>query len=68
MARKGDDLLWKLAESDEIDIETRRDAKSPVRRTTIWIVPTEDGVYISDPFWAGRAAGTRKPWPIPMSS
>ena len=39
-------LLWKLAESDEVEIETRRDAKSPVHRTTIWIVPTQDGVYI----------------------
>ena len=39
-------LLWKVAESDEVDIETRPDSKSPVRRTTIWIVPTKDGVYI----------------------
>jgi Uncharacterized protein conserved in bacteria (DUF2255) len=46
MARTGDDLLWKLAESDEIQIDTQRDAKSPVHRTTIWIVPTKDGVYI----------------------
>lgn len=46
MARTGNDLLWKLAESDEVQIETRRDAKSPVHRTTIWIVPTNDGVYI----------------------
>jgi hypothetical protein len=40
------DLLWKLAESDEVQIETRRDSKSPLHRTTIWIVPTTDGVYI----------------------
>src|SRR5438270_11945433 len=46
MAKAGGDLLWKLAESDEIDIETRRDPKSPLHRTTIWIVPTKDGVYI----------------------
>lgn len=46
MARKGEVLLWKLAESDEVEIETRRDAKSPVHRTTIWIVPTEDGIYV----------------------
>lgn len=46
MAKANGNLLWKLAESDEIEIETRRDAKSPVHRTTIWIVPTEDGVYI----------------------
>ncbi|HYS29927.1 MAG TPA: DUF2255 family protein [Candidatus Limnocylindria bacterium] len=46
MAGTGDDLLWKLAESDEVDIETRRDSKSPLHRTTIWIVPTRDGVYI----------------------
>jgi len=46
MAKKADDLLWKIAESDEVQIETRRDPKSPLHRTTIWIVPTEDGVYI----------------------
>jgi hypothetical protein len=46
MAKTSDDLLWKLAESDEVQIDTRRDAKSPLHRTTIWIVPTEDGVYI----------------------
>ncbi len=46
MARTSEDLLWKLAESDEVQIETRRDARSPVHRTTVWIVPTKDGVYI----------------------
>lgn len=46
MTKKADDLLWKLAESDEVQIETRRDPKSPLHRITIWIVPTEDGVYI----------------------
>jgi len=46
MAKTSDDLLWKLAESDEVQIDTRRDAKSPLHRTTIWIVPTEDGVYV----------------------
>src|SRR5438445_12445793 len=46
MAKAGNDLLWKLAESDEIDIETRRDPNSPLHRTTIWIVPTKDGMYI----------------------
>jgi hypothetical protein len=45
-AKARDDLLWMIAESDEIEIETRRDAKSPVHRTTIWIVPTESGVYV----------------------
>lgn len=44
MPTKG--LLWKLADSDEIDIETRRDATSPLHRTTIWVVPTKDGVYV----------------------
>ena len=39
-------LLWKLAESDEVEIETRRDGKSPAHRTIIWIVPTKDGIYI----------------------
>ena len=46
MATKTTGLLWKLAESDEIDIETRRDAKSPSHRTTIWIVPAKDGVFV----------------------
>ena len=46
MAKAGEDLLWKLAESDEIDIETRHDGKSPLHRTTVWVVPTKDGVYI----------------------
>lgn len=46
MPAKKEDLLWKLAESDEVDIETRRDKKSPVHRTTIWIVPVKDGVYV----------------------
>lgn len=46
MATKARGLLWKVAESDEIDIETQRDAKSPLHRTTIWIVPTKDGVYV----------------------
>src|SRR5260370_28291674 len=43
---KSEDLLWNLAESDEVQIETRRDARSPLHRVTIWIAPTEDGVYI----------------------
>ncbi len=46
MAKKSDELFWKLAESDEIEIDTRRDAKSPLHHTTIWIVPTEYGVYV----------------------
>jgi len=45
-AKPAEDLLWKIAESDEVEIETRRDARSPLHRVTIWIVPTEDGVYI----------------------
>ena len=53
MAKKAEDLLWKLAESDEVKIETRRDSKSPLHRTTIWIVPTTEGVYI-------RSANGRK--------
>lgn len=48
------DLLRKLAESDEIEIETRRDSKSPIHRTTIWIVPTEKGVYIRSVYVKGR--------------
>jgi len=46
MPKKTEDLLWKLAESDEVEIETRRDARSPLHRTTIWIAPTEYGVYV----------------------
>jgi hypothetical protein len=46
MAKASEDLLWKLAESDEVQVETQSDAKSPLHRTTIWIVPTEDGVYV----------------------
>src|SRR5437762_7939073 len=46
MPAKKNDLLWKLAESDEVQIETRRDTKSPLHRTTIWIVPTKSGVYV----------------------
>lgn len=45
-AKRAEDLLWKIAESDEVEIETRRDPKSPLHRVTIWIVPTEDGVYV----------------------
>jgi hypothetical protein len=46
MAKKAEELLWTLAESDEVEIETRRDPKSPLHRATIWIVPTEHGVYV----------------------
>jgi len=45
-AKPAEDLLWKIAESDEVEIETRRDARSPLHRVTIWIVPTEYGVYV----------------------
>jgi len=45
-AKRAEDLLWKIAESDEVDIETRRDGKSPLHRVTVWIVPIEDGVYV----------------------
>jgi hypothetical protein len=44
--KTAEDLLWKIAESDEVEIETRRDSKSPLHRVTIWIVPTEEGVYV----------------------
>jgi hypothetical protein len=46
LAKKAEGLLWKLAESDEVEIETRRDAKSPLHRVIIWIVPTDYGVYV----------------------
>jgi hypothetical protein len=50
----GEDLLRKLAESEEIEIETRRDPTSPLHRTTIWIVPTDEGVYIRSGSRKGR--------------
>ncbi len=46
VAPAADDKLWKIAESDEVEIETRLDAAAPSHRTIIWIVPTKDGVYI----------------------
>jgi hypothetical protein len=48
------DLLRKLAKNDEVEIQTCRDSKSPVHRTTIWIVPTEEGVYIRSVYVKGR--------------
>ena len=54
MVRPGDGLLWRLAQSEEIEIETRHDPKSPLHRTTIWIVPTERGVYIRSGSRKGR--------------
>jgi hypothetical protein len=50
----GEDLLRKLAQSEEIEIETRRDTKSPLHRTTIWIVATEKGVYVRSGSRMGR--------------
>jgi len=54
VVRPGDGLLWRLAQSEEIEIETRDDPKSPLHRTTIWIVPTERGVYIRSGSRKGR--------------
>jgi hypothetical protein len=48
------DRLRRLADSEEIEIETRRDSKSPAHRTTIWIVPTETGVYVRSGSRTGR--------------
>jgi hypothetical protein len=48
------DLLRKLAASEEIEIETRRDPKSPTHRTTIWVVPADSGVYIRSGSRKGR--------------
>ena len=50
----GEDLLRRLAQSEEIEIETRRDANSPLHRTTIWIVATEKGVYVRSGSRTGR--------------
>jgi hypothetical protein len=54
VAPAGESLLWTLAESEEIEIETRRDSKSPLHRTTIWIVPTDAGVFIRSGSRTGR--------------
>ena len=54
MATADADLLWKLAQSEEIEIETRHGLMSPLHRTTIWIVPTERGVYIRSGSKEGR--------------
>jgi hypothetical protein len=54
MATADADLLRKLAESEEIEIETRHDLTSPLHRTTIWIVPTETGVYVRSGSPEGR--------------
>jgi hypothetical protein len=54
VVRAGDDLLWKLAQSEEIEIETRQELKSQLHRTTIWIVPTKKGVFIRSGSRTGR--------------
>ena len=54
MAATSTELLRKLAQNDEIEIETRRDSTSPIHRTTIWIVPTEKGVFIRSVYVKGR--------------
>src|ERR1700737_5481630 len=54
VAPGGEILLRTLAESQEIQIETRRDSKSPLHRTTIWIVPTDAGVFIRSGSRTGR--------------
>jgi hypothetical protein len=43
---EAEDLLWRLAESDEVEIETRDSPRSTPHRTTLWIVTTPDGVFI----------------------
>ena len=54
MVRGGDDLLRRLAQSEEIQIETRHDPRSPLHRTTIWIVATEKGVFVRSGSTNGR--------------
>jgi hypothetical protein len=54
MAATSTDVLLKLADRDEVEIETRRDPRSPLHRTTIWIVPTEKGVYVRSVYVKGR--------------
>jgi hypothetical protein len=47
-------LLRKLAQSEEIEIPTRRAPKSPLHPTTIWIVPTAKGVFVRSGDRKGR--------------
>jgi hypothetical protein len=54
VVRAGDDLLQKIAQGEEIEIETRHDPNSPRHRTTIWIVSTEKGVFIRSGSRTGR--------------
>jgi hypothetical protein len=54
MAKPEEGLLRKLAQAEEIEIETRHDPKSPLHRTTIWIVSTEKGVFIRSGSRSGR--------------
>jgi hypothetical protein len=54
MAATSADLLRKLADSEEVDIETRRDPTAPLHRTTIWIVPTDKGVYVRSVYVKGH--------------
>jgi hypothetical protein len=67
VATAADEKLWKVAESDEVEIETRRDATSPSHRTIIWMVPTKDGVYIRS-VKGGRGRwyreATANPWVV----
>lgn len=50
------DPLRKIAENDEVEIETRLDPKSPKHRTVIWILPTAEGIYVRS------VRGTRGRW------
>jgi hypothetical protein len=54
MVKAAEDLLWKLAQSEEVEIETRRELKAQHHRTTIWIVPTKKGVYVRSGSKTGR--------------
>src|ERR1700694_6220595 len=54
VAPAGETLLRTLAESEEIEIETRRDSKSPLHRTPTWIVATDAGVFIRSGSRTGR--------------
>ena len=40
------ETLHLLDETDEVRIETRRDADSPVHRRIVWVVVVEDEVYV----------------------
>jgi hypothetical protein len=56
------ETLHLLDETDEVRIETRRDADSPVHRRIVWVVVVEDEVYVRS------VRGSRGRWYRELSS